>query len=96
LKGWVIRATREPHLPLPVLLPKPKTSFRPKLLSLCEQRSGETRFSIGALPEATHSIAFAIAAIYFSPFSAQKSHVKPRDYLNHTNKTRSSWHFSFI
>jgi hypothetical protein len=40
------------------------------------------------------SIAFAVAAIFLSPFSAQKTHVKSRNNLNTRNKTRSSWHFS--
>jgi hypothetical protein len=31
---------------------------------------------------------------FFSHFSAQKSHVKPQNHLNPTNKTRSTWHIS--
>ena len=32
----------------------------------------------------------------FSSNSARKSHVKPRNHLNPTNKTRSSWHVSYV
>jgi hypothetical protein len=32
---------------------------------------------------------------FFSAFSAQKTHVKPQNDLNHANKTRSSWRISF-
>jgi hypothetical protein len=46
--------------------------------------------------EATESIAFISAAIFLLPFSAQKSHVKPQNHLNPTNKTRSSWHVSYV
>ena len=56
-----------------------------------ERRSGEIRYS-----EATHFIVFTIAAIYFSPFSAQKTHVKPPNHLTHSNQIRSSWHFSYV
>jgi hypothetical protein len=45
-------------------------------------------------PETIDSIAFAVADIFLSPFSAQKTHVKSQNHLNPTNKTRSSWHFS--
>jgi hypothetical protein len=71
------------HLPLPVLVacslhPKPRIVISTEAAhAVCEQRSGEIRFSTGALPEATHSNAVPIAPIYFSSFSAQKSHVKP-------------------
>jgi hypothetical protein len=63
--------------------------------SLCEQRSGEILFSTKLLRETTHSIAFPIAAIYFSQFSSAKSHVKSQNRLTPTNKIRSSWHFSY-
>jgi hypothetical protein len=57
---------------------KPKTVISTEAVhAFCEQRSGEIRFSTRALSEATHSIDLTIAAIYFSPFSAQKAHVKP-------------------
>jgi hypothetical protein len=44
--------------------------------------------------KATHSIAIVPAIIFLLPNSAQKTHVKPQNQLNATNKTRSSWHFS--
>jgi hypothetical protein len=34
------------------------------------------------------------AVVFISAFSAQKTHVKPQNHLNHSNKTRSSWHVS--
>jgi hypothetical protein len=46
--------------------------------------------------EATHSIAFAIAIVFLSPFSAQKSHVKPRNHLTPYHPTTSEWHFSYV
>ncbi len=36
------------------------------------------------------------AVNYFSSFSAQKSHVKPQNYINHSNERKSSWHVSSI
>jgi hypothetical protein len=38
------------------------------------------------LHEIPHSIAFAATAIFLFSFSAQKSHVKPQNHLNPTNK----------
>jgi hypothetical protein len=49
----------------------------------------------GPKGEATDSIAVFPCLIFYLPFSAQKSHVKPSNHLNETNKTRSSWHFSY-
>ncbi len=34
-------------------------------------------------PEATHSIALAMAVVFLLPFFAQKSHVKPQKHLTH-------------
>jgi hypothetical protein len=71
------------HVPLPVLVacsldPNQRIVISTEAAhAVCDQRSGEIRFSTGALPEATHSNALTIAPIYFSSFSAQKSHVKP-------------------
>jgi hypothetical protein len=45
--------------------------------------------------EVTDSIMVALVTIFLSLFSAQKSHVKSQNHLNPTNKTRSSWHFSY-
>jgi hypothetical protein len=45
--------------------------------------------------EAPDFIAFAFALIFLFAFSAQKIHVKPQNHLNHTNETRSGWHFSY-
>jgi hypothetical protein len=45
--------------------------------------------------EATDLIAVAFAFVFLSAFSAQKTHVKPQNHLNLTNKTRSSWHVSY-
>jgi hypothetical protein len=50
----------------------------------------------GANPkgEVTESIAFAIAIIFISSFSAEKSLVKPRNHLTHYQPTTSAWHVS--
>jgi hypothetical protein len=61
--------------------------------AFCEQRSGEICFSIGPPGKNSFHCVYCFSNL-FSPFSAQKSHVKPQTDLNHTNKTRSSWHFS--
>jgi hypothetical protein len=45
-------------------------------------------------PQATDSVAFAVAAIFLFPLSAQKTHVKPQNDLNITNEIGSSWYFS--
>jgi hypothetical protein len=45
--------------------------------------------------EATESIAFAVAHVFLSSFSAQKSHVKPQNPLTHYPTTTSEWHFSY-
>jgi hypothetical protein len=55
---------------------------------------GQIRLSAETLPEVTHSFVFPAGTIYFSPFSAQKSHVKPQNHLTLSNKRKSSWHFS--
>jgi hypothetical protein len=44
--------------------------------------------------EATQSIVLTHAIIFFSAFSAQKSHVKSQNHLNHYHPTTSAWHFS--
>jgi hypothetical protein len=46
--------------------------------------------------EATESIAFAFALIFSSPFSAQKSHVKPQSHLTHFRTTTSAWRISYV
>jgi hypothetical protein len=46
--------------------------------------------------EATHFIAFAVALIFLSPFSAQKSHVKPPNHLTRFHPATSAWHFSYV
>ena len=50
-----------------------------KALPLPRERSRSLKWNAAAKPEgeATDSIAIAIAVIFLSPFSAQKSHVKP-------------------
>ena len=45
--------------------------------------------------EATDSITLAPTPNFFLAFSAQKRHVKPPNHLTQTNRTRSSWHFSY-
>ena len=52
--------------------------------------------SLSGYSEATHFIVFTIAAIYFYPFSAQKTHVKPPNHLTRSNQRRSSCHFSYV
>jgi hypothetical protein len=43
------------------------------------------------------SIAFVFCSPnYFSPFFAQKSHVKPPNHLTLASSTTSAWHFSYI
>jgi hypothetical protein len=44
--------------------------------------------------ELTESIAFVLAHLS-SPFSAQKSLVKPQYYLSHCQTGTSEWHFSY-
>jgi hypothetical protein len=56
--------------------------------------SGEIRFSTRSSPKATHSIVLTIATKYFSSFSAQKSHVKPRNHLTRFLSSTSTWHVS--
>ena len=98
----ILSAAKDPESldPSPVFDPfsiRPSTgALRPlsdstEAASAPERRSGEIRYS-----EATHFIVFTIAAIYFSPFSAQKTHVKPPNHLTHSNQRRSSWHFSYV
>jgi hypothetical protein len=45
--------------------------------------------------EITESIAFALALTFLLPFSAQKSHVKPKNHLSQYRTTTSEWHFSY-
>jgi hypothetical protein len=45
--------------------------------------------------EATHSIALVFAVIFYSSFSAQKSHVKSQNHLTHYQPTTSAWHVSY-
>jgi hypothetical protein len=37
-----------------------------------------------------------VAVVFFFCVLAQKSHVKSQNHLNLSNKTRSSWHFSYV
>jgi hypothetical protein len=62
--------------------------------AFCEQRSGEICFSIEALRSNSFHCLYYPCNLFFT-FSAQKSHVKSQNRLNHTNETRSSWHFSY-
>jgi hypothetical protein len=41
--------------------------------------------------QTTHSTGFSITAIFFSAFSAHKSHVKPQDPLTLNQSTTSAW-----
>jgi hypothetical protein len=46
--------------------------------------------------EAADFIAFILPLHLFFAFSAQKSHVKPQNYLTHYQSTTSTWHFSYV
>jgi len=52
----------------------------------------------GAKPEGRSDLLLPLLLplFYFFAFLAQKSHVKPRNHLNQTNKTRWSWHVSYV
>ena len=65
-------------------LPRPRSG-----LPLCRRHERSPK------GEATDLIAFVLCLYFVSAFLAQKSHVKPLDRLNHTNKTRSTWQVSY-
>src|ERR1700730_12317737 len=53
-------------------------------------------FFVFAFLQATESITFAVATIFISSFSAQKSLVKPRNHLTSYHPTTSAWHVSYV
>src|SRR5580692_9856341 len=68
--------------------PKPRTSFNQNRSPMRNEAKKPL------LPKSTHSTAFTTPKNYFSPFSAQKSHVKPPNALSFSNATRYAWHVS--
>jgi hypothetical protein len=61
----------------------------PKALPLCRRPERSPK------GEATQSIAFAVAVVFSSAISAQKSHVKPQNHLTHYPTATSAWHVSY-
>jgi hypothetical protein len=78
-KGGMTNAQpSQTHLPLPVFLTETKeSSFRPKLLTQFVSSAVEKSASLSELSRRNSFHSLYPPAIYFSPFSAQKSHVKP-------------------
>jgi hypothetical protein len=50
---------------------------------------------MGQKREVLDSITLALASYFSFASLARKTHVKPKNHLNNTNKIRSSWHISF-
>jgi hypothetical protein len=74
--------------------PNPKIVISTEAAHAFVSSEVEKSASLSDPPKTTHSIVFTIAAIYFSPFSAQKSRVKPHNHLNPYQSITSVWHFS--
>jgi hypothetical protein len=68
---------------------------------MCAVKAGQKAPSIlssaGASPagEATESIVFAVAVVFLSPNSAQKSRVKPQNHLTHSKTATSTWRIRY-
>jgi hypothetical protein len=85
LIGQVITVSSKPRRSS---LLSPPSTFRP-------DQTAQRRFLSRFLPSLAKDICFRLLPLHFlSTFLAQKSHVKPQNHLNPTNKRKSSWHFS--
>src|SRR5258708_36072737 len=71
--------------------PPQQPSFRPKPLALFASGRAEKSASLPRL-----SFAFHLLFNYFSPFSAQESHVKSQNHLTNLQSTPSVRHFGYV